>query len=184
MDELLAAARSLACHQAIYRFYAALDAADFAAVAAAVAPDGVWHRQGKALRCPGEVAAAMAERPAGRVTAHLVQNLVVTLLDAQTATARYNTLVFRRVKITQGTLVVEAQEANATGLEFENAQWEAFNRLLQLHRSFLSSSYATEALPSDRASREAIMVPAAAASPAAAAAAQVQTAASDVTRTV
>ena len=32
MDELLAAARSLACQQAIYRFYAALDAADFAAV--------------------------------------------------------------------------------------------------------------------------------------------------------
>ena len=95
MDELLAAARSLACQQAIHRFDAALDAADFATVAAAVAPEGVWHRQGKALRGPGEVAAAMAERPAGRVTAHLVQNLVVTLLDAQTATARYNTLVFR-----------------------------------------------------------------------------------------
>jgi lipopolysaccharide transport protein LptA len=36
---------------------------------------------------------------------------------------RNNTLVFRRVKITQGGLVVEAQEANATGLEFENSQW-------------------------------------------------------------
>src|SRR5512135_567753 len=36
---------------------------------------------------------------------------------------RNNTLVFRRVRITQGTLVVEAQEANATGLEFENSQW-------------------------------------------------------------
>jgi lipopolysaccharide transport protein LptA len=36
---------------------------------------------------------------------------------------RNNTLVFRRVKITQGTLVVEAQEANATGLDFENSQW-------------------------------------------------------------
>jgi lipopolysaccharide transport protein LptA len=36
---------------------------------------------------------------------------------------RNNTLVFSRVKITQGGLVVEAQEANATGLEFENSQW-------------------------------------------------------------
>lgn len=95
MDELLWAARTLACRQAIHRFYAALDSGDFATVAAAVAPDGVWHRQGKALRGPGDVAQAMADRPAGRVTAHLVQNLVVELQDADTATARYNTLVFR-----------------------------------------------------------------------------------------
>jgi lipopolysaccharide transport protein LptA len=36
---------------------------------------------------------------------------------------RNNTLVFRRVKITQGELTVEAQEANATGLDFVNSQW-------------------------------------------------------------
>ncbi len=36
---------------------------------------------------------------------------------------RNNTLLFRRVKITQGTLTVEAQEARATGLEFVNSQW-------------------------------------------------------------
>lgn len=36
---------------------------------------------------------------------------------------RNNTLLFRRVKITQGPLTVEAQEASATGLEFVNAQW-------------------------------------------------------------
>lgn len=36
---------------------------------------------------------------------------------------RNNTLVFKRVKITQGQLMVEADEANATGLEFANASW-------------------------------------------------------------
>jgi len=36
---------------------------------------------------------------------------------------RNNTLLFRRVKITQGPLTVEAQEASATGLEFVNSQW-------------------------------------------------------------
>lgn len=36
---------------------------------------------------------------------------------------RNNTLLFRRVKITQGQLQVEAQQANATGLNFENSQW-------------------------------------------------------------
>ncbi|NKC30762.1 nuclear transport factor 2 family protein [Falsiroseomonas selenitidurans] len=95
MDEILAAARILACQQAIHRFYAALDRGDFATVANALAPHGIWHRQGKALRGPGDVAQAMAERPAGRVTAHLVQNLVVELEGPEAARARYNTLVFR-----------------------------------------------------------------------------------------
>ena len=36
---------------------------------------------------------------------------------------RNNTLLFKRVKITQGPLSVEAQEASATGLEFVNSQW-------------------------------------------------------------
>jgi lipopolysaccharide transport protein LptA len=36
---------------------------------------------------------------------------------------RNNTLLFRRVRITQGPLTVEAQEASATGLEFVNSQW-------------------------------------------------------------
>ena len=34
-----------------------------------------------------------------------------------------NTLLFRRVRITQGPLQVEAQEASATGLNFENSEW-------------------------------------------------------------
>lgn len=34
-----------------------------------------------------------------------------------------NTLLFRRVRITQGGLEVTAQEARATGLEFENSEW-------------------------------------------------------------
>ena len=36
---------------------------------------------------------------------------------------RNNTLLFRRVRITQGTMEVEADEARANGLNFENSQW-------------------------------------------------------------
>jgi len=36
---------------------------------------------------------------------------------------RNNTLLFRRVKITQGGLEVTAQQASATGLEFNNSEW-------------------------------------------------------------
>jgi lipopolysaccharide transport protein LptA len=34
-----------------------------------------------------------------------------------------NSLLFKRVKITQGVLEVSAQQASATGLEFENSEW-------------------------------------------------------------
>jgi lipopolysaccharide transport protein LptA len=34
-----------------------------------------------------------------------------------------NSLMFRRIRITQGGLEVTAQQANATGLEFENSEW-------------------------------------------------------------
>jgi len=37
---------------------------------------------------------------------------------------RNNTLLFSRVKITQGALQVEALEARATGLNFENSKWD------------------------------------------------------------
>jgi lipopolysaccharide transport protein LptA len=37
---------------------------------------------------------------------------------------RKNTLLFKRVKITQGALVVTAQEASASGLQFDNSEWQ------------------------------------------------------------
>jgi hypothetical protein len=95
MDEVRRAALTMNCAQAVMRFYACLDAADFAGVAAGMAPEGIWHRQGKALQGPAGVAAALAERPAGRATAHLVQNLVVDLHDEDTASAQYMSLVYR-----------------------------------------------------------------------------------------
>ncbi|HET9693486.1 MAG TPA: lipopolysaccharide transport periplasmic protein LptA, partial [Steroidobacteraceae bacterium] len=35
-----------------------------------------------------------------------------------------NALAFRRIRITQGVLEVTAQQASATGLEFENSEWQ------------------------------------------------------------
>ena len=55
-----------------------------------------------------------------------------------------NTLVFRRVRITQGELQVEAEEANATGLNFENSQWKLRGRVqIRLPDGRLDSSEAT-----------------------------------------
>ena len=85
------------CHEAVIRFFAALDAGRLEAVAAAMAVEGVWHRQGVALHGPSGVAAALASRPAGRVTAHLVQNVVVDLDldDHDEAALHYLVLTYR-----------------------------------------------------------------------------------------
>jgi lipopolysaccharide transport protein LptA len=47
-------------------------------------------------------------------------------LDAASSDFDYknNTLRFRQVRIVQGTVQVEADEATATGLNFENSRWE------------------------------------------------------------
>jgi lipopolysaccharide transport protein LptA len=47
------------------------------------------------------------------------------VLDAASSDFDYknNTLLFRRVRITQGTMQVEAEEARANGLNFENSEW-------------------------------------------------------------
>ncbi|HEY5263391.1 MAG TPA: lipopolysaccharide transport periplasmic protein LptA [Steroidobacteraceae bacterium] len=46
-------------------------------------------------------------------------------LDAQSSELDYknNNLIFRKVKITQGSMSVAADEAHATGLDFDNSHW-------------------------------------------------------------
>ena len=47
------------------------------------------------LRGPDDVARALASRPAGRVTAHLVLNFIADFDDDRNARARYNVLTYR-----------------------------------------------------------------------------------------
>lgn len=90
------AAQIVLCSQAVLRFFSALDSGDIESVAHLMADRGVWHRQGQALEGPQQVLRALQQRPAGRVTAHLVNNLVIELDPSlNQATARYMLLVFR-----------------------------------------------------------------------------------------
>jgi lipopolysaccharide transport protein LptA len=61
---------------------------------------------------------AQAGLPAGNST--LPINLEAASSDFD---YKNNTLLFRRVKITQGGLEVTAQQASATGLEFDDSEW-------------------------------------------------------------
>lgn len=70
-------------------------------------------------------AALLAGTVMGTVAAAPLDSRAPINLEAASSDFDYrnNTLLFRRVKITQGPLTVEAQEASATGLEFVNSQW-------------------------------------------------------------
>ncbi|MFZ9405562.1 MAG: nuclear transport factor 2 family protein [Burkholderiaceae bacterium] len=128
--------RIVMCSQAVMRFYGALDAGDIEGVAGWMAPEGIWHRQGQVLRGPSEVLAALKQRPAGRVTAHLVNNLVIDLDDARgLATARYMLMVFRHdrsqpgegpVPITGSLLSIT--ETTDLWCELPGAGWRALNK--------------------------------------------------------
>ena len=73
----------------------------------------------------GLATALLAGLAAGSVVAGPLDSQAPINLEAASSDFDYrnNTLLFKRVKITQGPLTVEAQEANATGLEFVNSQW-------------------------------------------------------------
>jgi lipopolysaccharide transport protein LptA len=72
-----------------------------------------------------EPQAAPAAEPRNPVIPRLQSDLPISL-DARSSEFDYkrNRLVFHDVKITQGKLRVEAAEATATGLNFENSQWQ------------------------------------------------------------
>lgn len=78
----------------IYRFFFFLDERRYGDLAALMAPDGVWHRQGKALRGSDQVMEALKKRPAGATTRHLITNVVIDVIDRTHAEATYYLAVF------------------------------------------------------------------------------------------
>jgi ketosteroid isomerase-like protein len=94
-QDLERAATIVACEQLVHRFYQALDAAEFITLAQLFRDDGIWFRQGKKLEGQQVILKAMDERPAGRKTAHLVQNFVLDIESPVKAVAHYLTLVYR-----------------------------------------------------------------------------------------
>src|ERR1700692_4584569 len=66
---------------------------------------------------------ALALPASAAVAAKVEQQTIV--LDAQSSEMDYknNNLIFRKVRITQGNMSVAADQAQATGLDFENSHW-------------------------------------------------------------
>lgn len=72
--------------QLTHRFYYDLDEFRYAELVAAFREDGVWHRQGKALKGHAQILAALQERPRTMRTRHVISNAFLSESDADTAT--------------------------------------------------------------------------------------------------
>jgi len=66
---------------------------------------------------------ALALPASQAIAAHMEQQAIS--LDAQSSELDYknNNLIFHKVRITQGNMSVAADQAQATGLDFENSRW-------------------------------------------------------------
>lgn len=70
-------ARQWTCQQLLVRFFQLLDAQRYDALVALFDVDGTWERPESVMLGRAEIAATMAERPAGRDTHHVVSNYLV-----------------------------------------------------------------------------------------------------------
>jgi hypothetical protein len=79
------------CAQILIRFFNELDAWCYGDMVKLFAPDGVWHRQGRALRGAEAILAVLAQRSTTQTVRHVVTNVQVTALDADTAKSLHDT---------------------------------------------------------------------------------------------
>lgn len=83
------------CQRVLYRFVRALDDGDFEAVAAEMAEDGVWFRQGERLEGRTAVVTALRKRGPSVLTRHLVTNIAIEGTGTDSAVSHCTVLVFR-----------------------------------------------------------------------------------------
>jgi SnoaL-like domain len=83
------------CAQVLTRFFNDFDQWRYADMADLFAPDGVWHRQGQALAGRAAILAALAERSTTQRVRHVVTNLQIDVIDADTAAALLYVTAYR-----------------------------------------------------------------------------------------
>lgn len=81
LERSLQRALAFDCEQLLARLYYCLDESRYADLVAVFASDGIWHRQGKALKGHAEILAALKARPATQVTRHVISNIWVSVAD-------------------------------------------------------------------------------------------------------
>lgn len=95
MDSTQAQTAGLHAAEGISRLYQALDMHQPEKLGALFTPDGVWNRQGKALRGAEAIFAELSQRPRGRTTMHIVSNFVADPIGDREMQTTYYLTVFR-----------------------------------------------------------------------------------------
>ncbi|MBV9235381.1 MAG: nuclear transport factor 2 family protein [Xanthobacteraceae bacterium] len=83
------------CAQVLTRFFNDFDQWRYADMADLFAPDGVWHRQGQALAGRAAILAALAERSTTQRVPHVVTNVQIEVIDADTAASLLYVTAYR-----------------------------------------------------------------------------------------
>ncbi|HBP28182.1 hypothetical protein CAP48_18325 [Advenella sp. S44] len=83
------------CENQVLLFFRHLDERRYDALAALLAPDAIWRRQGKVLKGPQQVQQALQQRSATMRIAHIITNLVFDECETQNCTIRAYMLVVR-----------------------------------------------------------------------------------------
>jgi hypothetical protein len=94
-EELPALIDRDACQTVVIRFWNSLDRRDYAGLIRLFVPGGVWKRGKAELRAPDSMFAALQQRPATLAVRHIVSNLDIRLLPAESAEAEYYVTVYR-----------------------------------------------------------------------------------------
>lgn len=115
--------------RALIGMWAALDSGQYETVATSFAEDGVWHRQGKELKGPAMVRAAMDERSKGARTRHVVTNVLTTLQGEFAAEINFYMTVFSHAGEPDAPLPAPMNLPNTVGLSratlrLEGTQWK------------------------------------------------------------
>ncbi|GAC1341935.1 MAG: hypothetical protein NVSMB18_15030 [Acetobacteraceae bacterium] len=79
----------------VLRFFRALDDRDYGLLAALLAPDGAWHRQGAVLRNEADIMQAMASRSPTMRIHHLLTNVYAEVRSETEAEVTAYMLVVR-----------------------------------------------------------------------------------------
>jgi hypothetical protein len=73
------------CTQLLIRFFNAFDAFRYDEMASLFAPDGVWHRQGRALAGRAAILAALGDRSPTQTVRHIVTNVEIAVTGRDVA---------------------------------------------------------------------------------------------------
>lgn len=118
-DRLLA---QQACLDVVITLFRCLDARDHAGASTLFATDGTWDRQGQTLCGPDQIQQALDRRQAGRHTAHVITNAIVTIKDEVQAQVSF-LLTAYETSTTSNEARLAGIRSCVDELIYESAQW-------------------------------------------------------------